>query len=198
MDRPERVTGRLSSRLRSRQRKTADHKWPTGERGARLEEAHNPISPIRSTGSLPLHLTASDSGLILGCPPVTVRSSRGEGRPAPGLWLRAQWRPSTRRSATLSPPWDGDTEPRSDPWLSERYGRIAWYVRTSRLTIVCRYPVRGRSCRRDGWLKPDSNPTGIDRCEEDAVPTDPPRLDRTVTSANVLEGPVDSFSERGI
>ena len=83
---------------------------------------------------------------------VTVRSSRGECRPAPGLWLRAQWRPSTRRSASLAPPWDGDTEPRSDPWLSERYGRIAWYVRNSRLMIVCRYPVCGRSCRRDGWL----------------------------------------------
>ena len=35
-------------------------------RGARREDAHNPISPIRSTGSLPLHLTAWDSGLILG------------------------------------------------------------------------------------------------------------------------------------
>ena len=35
-------------------------------RPASLEDARNPISPIRSTGSLPLHLTASDSGLILG------------------------------------------------------------------------------------------------------------------------------------
>ena len=35
-------------------------------REASLGDAHNPIAPIRSTGSLPLHLTASDSGLILG------------------------------------------------------------------------------------------------------------------------------------
>ena len=129
---------------------------------------------------------------------VTVRSSRGDRRPEPGLWLRAQWRPSTRRNATLSPPWDGDTEPRSGPWLSERYGRIAWYVRTSKLTIVCRYPIRGRSCRRDGWLKPDNNPTGIDRCGEDAGPTAPPRLDRTVTCANVLYGLMSSCSIRRI
>ena len=30
-------------------------------REASLEAAHNPRSPIRSTGSLPLHLTASDA-----------------------------------------------------------------------------------------------------------------------------------------
>ena len=35
-------------------------------RGASLGDAHNPISPIGNTGSLPLHLTASDSGMILG------------------------------------------------------------------------------------------------------------------------------------
>ena len=46
------------------------------ERGKPGDE-HNPIPPIRSTGNLPLHLTDSHSGLILGtCPPVTVRSGR--------------------------------------------------------------------------------------------------------------------------
>ncbi len=35
-------------------------------RGARLEDAHNPISPIGSTGSVAPRLIASDSGLILG------------------------------------------------------------------------------------------------------------------------------------
>ena len=35
-------------------------------RGARLEDAHNPISPMDSTGSVAPRLTASDSGLILG------------------------------------------------------------------------------------------------------------------------------------
>ena len=35
---------------------------------AGLEDAHNQMSPIRNTGSLPLHLRASDSGLILGWP----------------------------------------------------------------------------------------------------------------------------------
>ena len=34
-------------------------------REVRLEEAHNPISPIHSTGSLPLHLRALDSGLTI-------------------------------------------------------------------------------------------------------------------------------------
>ena len=34
-------------------------------------------------------------------------------------------------------------------------------------------------------LKPDSNPTGIDRCGEDAVSTTPPQLDRTVTRGQV-------------
>ena len=42
-------------------------RYTVGECGVRaFLVAHNPISPIRSTGSLPLHLTASDSGLILG------------------------------------------------------------------------------------------------------------------------------------
>ena len=35
-------------------------------RRARLEDAHNPISPMDSTGSAAPRLTASDSGLILG------------------------------------------------------------------------------------------------------------------------------------
>ena len=113
---------------------------------------------------------------------VTVRSGRGNRLPAPGLRLRVQWRPGTRRSATLSSSWDGGTESRSDPWLSERYGRIAWCVRTSRLTIIWRYPVCGRSCRRTEWLKPASNLTGIDRYGENAVPTAPPWLGRTVTN----------------
>ena len=50
-------------------------------REARLEDAHHPIAPIRSTGRLPLHLTASDyPNLALTprptCPRVTVRSGR--------------------------------------------------------------------------------------------------------------------------
>ena len=74
---------------------------------------------------------------------VTVRPSRGDRLPVPGLRLRAQWRPGTRQSAILSPAWDQGTEPRSDRWLSERYGWIAWCVRTSQLTITCRYPFPG-------------------------------------------------------
>ena len=58
--------GRPSSRLGSRQRKSSRPQMALRPRRARLENAHNPISPIRSTGSLPLHLTASDSGFILG------------------------------------------------------------------------------------------------------------------------------------
>lgn len=37
-----------------------------GPREAGLEDAHNLVSAIRSTGSLPLHLRTSDSGLMLG------------------------------------------------------------------------------------------------------------------------------------
>ena len=37
-------------------------------REASLGDVHNPISPICSTGSLPLHLTAPDSALILSLP----------------------------------------------------------------------------------------------------------------------------------
>ena len=53
------------------------------------------------------------------------------------------------------------------------------------MTIICRYPVRASSCRRDEWLKPASNLTGIDRCGENAVPTAPPRLARTVTIGTI-------------
>ena len=35
---------------------------------AGVEDAHNRMSPTRSTGSLPLHLRALDLGLILGWP----------------------------------------------------------------------------------------------------------------------------------
>ena len=58
--------GRPSSRLRSRQRKSSRPQMAHRPREASLEDAHTPIFPIRSTCSLPLHLTAADSGLILG------------------------------------------------------------------------------------------------------------------------------------
>ena len=105
----------------------------------------------------------------------------------PGLRLRAQWRPGTRQSAILSPAWDQGTEPRSDRWLSERYVWIAWCVRTSQLTITCRYPFPGRSYCREEWFKPDSNPTGIDHCGEDA--------DRPLFHGLTERLPVDSMAD---
>ena len=52
--------------------------------------------------------------------------------------------------------------------VSERCSRMACRVRTLRPTITCRYSFPGRSYCREEWFKPESNPTGIDHCGEDA------------------------------
>ena len=54
--------------------------------------------------------------------------------------------------------------------------------------IICRYPFPGRSCRRQEWFKPDSNPKGIDHSGEYADRPLFPRPDRTVTYGQICDG----------
>ena len=127
-------------------------------------------------------------------PPVTVRSRCGLDL----LRVCSLCQLSNRRSVPLPPPSDRGQRAEMKPVQSDRFGRF-----TSRVEGFRGWRALSAGLTRGGqplrWrLSGDTDAMWLDRCGEDADRPVFHTLTERLPSANVLEGPVDSFSKRGI
>ena len=158
--------GRLSGQPRSRLRKTADHKWPSGrERHAWGYTQPDISDPQHGQLATPLDGLGLRVDTRLTCPSVTVRSSRGLDL----LRVCPLCRPSNRRSVPLPPPSGLGAESGDE---TRGVGTI-WSVRqpcrgVSRLASTLGWPVRGVVQPPRWWLSGDTDAIWLDRCGEDA------------------------------
>ena len=107
------------------------------------------------------------------------------------------YQPSNRRSVFLPPPSDWGQRAAMKPVQSERYGQFASRVEGFRGRRALAAGLTWGGSRYVGGSAATPTQCGL-IVAGGCPPTGIPHLDRTVTSANVPKGPMDSFSQRGI